>query len=78
MFGEIALIQETPTTATCTAQTRGELLFLPKKDFAGVIARHPELRDELSKITAERIQRTKQMLEPEEYELIEDDDLIML
>jgi hypothetical protein len=51
---------------------------LPKKDFASTMARHPELKDELSKITAERIQKTKQMLEPEDYELIEDDDLIML
>ncbi|MEK7705240.1 MAG: cyclic nucleotide-binding domain-containing protein [Myxococcota bacterium] len=78
VFGEISLLQESPTTATCTAITRGELLFLPKRDFAAVMGRHPELRDELSKITAERIKKTKELLDPEQYELIEDDDLIML
>ena len=80
VFGEISLIQDSPTTATCTAVTRGELLFLPKRDFKAMMARHPELKDELSKITADRIHKTKQMLEPadDEYELIEDDDLIML
>ncbi len=79
VFGEISLLQSTPTTATCQALTRGELLFLPKKDFVSTMARHPELKDELSKITAERIQKNKQMLEPSaDYELIEDDDLIML
>jgi CRP-like cAMP-binding protein len=78
VFGEISLLQETPTTATCTAVTRGELLFLPKKDFASTLARHPELRDELSKITSERLRQTKELLETAPLELIEDDDLIML
>jgi CRP-like cAMP-binding protein len=79
LFGEISLIQDSPTTATCTATTRGELLFLPKRDFASLVARHPELKEELSKLTAERLQRTQEILDPgEEYELIEDDDLIML
>ncbi len=78
VFGEISLIQASPTTATCVAKTRGELLFLPKKDFVSTVARHPELKEELSKLTADRIQKTKEMLDPDEYELIEDDDLIML
>jgi CRP-like cAMP-binding protein len=81
VFGEISLIQDSPTTATCTSLTRGELLFLPKRDFKALMARHPELEEELSKITAERIQKTKEILAPadeESYELIEEDDLIML
>jgi CRP-like cAMP-binding protein len=78
VFGEISLIQETPTTATCQAITSGELLFLPKEDFIALVSRHPELKNELSKITADRIQKTKEMLEPGEAELIEADDLIML
>ena len=78
VFGEISLIQETPTTATCSAVTRGELLFLPKKDFVSMVARHPELRDELSRITADRLQKTKQLLDTVPIDLIEDDDLIML
>ncbi len=78
VFGEISLIQDSVTTATCTALSRGELLFLPKKDFASTMARHPEMKTELSKITADRIQKTKDILSPDDYELIEDDDLIML
>jgi len=78
IFGEISLIQETPTTATCTAITRGELLFLPKKDFASTVARHPELRAELSKITSERLQKNKELMDTAPLEIIEDDDLIML
>ncbi|MEL6761786.1 MAG: hypothetical protein AAFP04_15490, partial [Myxococcota bacterium] len=64
------------TTATCTAKSRGHLLFLPKREFSSVVARHPEMRDELAKITAERIEKTKNALEPPE--LITDDDLILL
>jgi len=81
VFGEIALIADSPTTATCTAITEAELLFLPKRDFNSLMARHPELKNELSKLTADRIKKTKEMLAPEEsedYVLIEDDDLIML
>ena len=78
VFGEISLVQETPTTATVTSRTRGELLFLPKNDFKSETARHPELFEELKKLTSERMQKNKQMMDPETYELIEDDDLIML
>ena len=78
VFGEISLLQETPTTASCKAVARGDLLFLPKREFIGTLARHPEMRAELSKITAERLQKNKEMLEPGDYELIEEDDLIMV
>jgi CRP-like cAMP-binding protein len=78
VFGEISLLQTTATTATCCAVTRGELLFLPKRDFVSTLARHPELKDELSKITAERLKKTRELMDTETLELIEDDDLIML
>lgn len=80
VFGEISLIQSSPTTATCRMQTRGELLFLPAPVFNSTMARHPELRDELAKVTAARIAQTKEALNPEDegFILIEDDDLIML
>lgn len=76
VFGEISLINDQPTTASCTAKTRGQLLFLPKREFNSVVARHPEMRDELAKITQERVEKTKNALEPPE--LITDDDLILL
>lgn len=76
VFGEISLINDQPTTASCTAKSRGQLLFLPKREFNSVVARHPEMRDELAKITQERVEKTKNALEPPE--LITDDDLILL
>ncbi|MCK5688513.1 cyclic nucleotide-binding domain-containing protein [Myxococcota bacterium] len=79
VFGEISLINDSPTTATCTAKTRGELLFLPKRDFNAIVMRHPEMKDELAKITADRIKKNKDlMLDEDDFEILEDDDLIML
>ena len=78
VFGEISLLTDQPTTATCTAVARGQLLFLPKKEFVSTMARHPELKDELAKLTADRLRKTKDMMSPDNYVLVEDDDLIML
>ena len=78
VFGEISLIQNAPTTAACKAMGDGQLLFLPKADFVATMARHPEMKSELAKITAERLQKTEAMLNPEELMMVEDDDLIML
>ena len=78
VFGEIALLQDSPTTATCKAATAGQLLLLPKGDFKATITRHPELKAGLSKLTAERIQKTKSMMAPEELMVVEDDDLVLL
>ena len=55
VVGEIALIEDTPTTATCTMTADGTLVYLNKRDFKAVMARHPEMKDELKKITAERL-----------------------
>ena len=81
IFGEISLIQSSPTTATCKTKTRATLLFLPKKTFNSTMARHPELREELSKITADRVKQQRDTLanpEADDFILIEDDDIIML
>ncbi len=78
VFGEIALLQDTPTTATCKAATAGQLLLLPKGDFKATITRHPELKDGLSKLTAERLEKTKSMMSPDELMVVEDDDLVMI
>ena len=80
VFGEIALLQSSATTASCYARTKGEVLFLGRQDFHSTMARHPELKDELSKLTADRIKKTQELMNPEDddFILIEDDDLIML
>lgn len=80
VLGEISLLQESPTTATCTTQSPCELLFLPKSVFHSTMARHPDLKAELAKLTEDRLRHTQEMLDPdsEHYIMIEDDDLIML
>jgi CRP-like cAMP-binding protein len=80
IFGEISLINSQPTTASCKAKVPSQVLFLPRQTFNSVMARYPELKAELSKVTADRIQKTKDALNPAsaDFELIEDDDVIML
>jgi CRP-like cAMP-binding protein len=80
VFGEISLLQTSPTTASCVAMAPTNLLYLERATFNSTIARYPEFKDELSKITAERIRRTKAALNPEEddFVLIEDDDVLLL
>jgi CRP-like cAMP-binding protein len=60
--------------------THCELLFLERKIFNSMMARHPELKNELTRLTSDRIQKTKEALNPEsdEFILIEEDDVIML
>ncbi len=55
VFGEISLLREAPTTATVTAQTIGEILFLSKEDFREVIGRHPQVKAALDQMSDERL-----------------------
>lgn len=53
-FGEMALIERTPRSATVRATDECKLLELPAKDFQELMQRHPELGDSIHKIAAER------------------------
>lgn len=55
VFGEISLLRDAPTNATVTAAGIGEVLFLPKEDFAQVLEAHPEVRQTLSAMTDARL-----------------------
>lgn len=53
-FGELALIERTARTATVRAADECKLLELAGKDFHELARRHPELKDAIHKIAAER------------------------
>lgn len=59
VFGEISLLQSTPTTASVVATTIGEILFLPREDFQQVIESHPQVKKTLDQLSADRIRELK-------------------
>ena len=46
-FGELALLEDTPRNATCTATVPSETLTLSKRDFDELVRDHFEMRDKL-------------------------------
>jgi len=53
-FGEMALIERAPRSATVRAADECKLLELPAKDFQELMQHHPELGGEITKIAAAR------------------------
>ena len=56
-FGEIALVERTPRTATVVTATRSQLLVLQVLDFQRFVAQYPELLDEIRKIAQSRMKK---------------------
>jgi CRP-like cAMP-binding protein len=54
LVGEIALIEQRPRTATCTAQTAVHLLELDGSEFNGWLQQRPRIRDGLLSTVVER------------------------
>ncbi len=54
-FGEVALVRETPRTATVRALTQCRLLVLGAQDFRDLLEADPELRDEISRVALDRL-----------------------
>lgn len=75
VVGEIALLNEQPTSATVTATNRVGALFLPKADFRAVLGQHQEVKDYLESISSDRLQANQTVGPAEE---IADADLIVL
>jgi len=63
-FGEIALIQHRPRTATVTAVTECQLMVLEVADFHRLTEDHPELAEHLARISKERLAELEQMGHP--------------
>lgn len=75
VFGEISLLNSQPTTATVTAGSIGEVLFLPREDFHEVIDTHPEVKATLDQLSADRIRELKEAVPGE---VITDDSGILV
>ena len=56
-FGEIALVERTPRTATVVTASRTQLLELQVRDFQRFVSQYPELLEEIRKIAQSRMQK---------------------
>jgi CRP-like cAMP-binding protein len=62
-FGEIALLDGEPRTATATAMTRAELLIIPRDRFLRLLADDPRLSAHLIQLLCRRVRWTAQLME---------------
>ena len=62
MFGEIALLLGIPATAAVTTDTSCTLLKLSREACERHLLSHPDLREQLSRMGSERLQRTAELL----------------
>ena len=56
-FGEIALVERTPRTATVVTATRSQLLQLQVLDFQRFVSQYPELLEDIRKIAQSRMKK---------------------
>lgn len=75
LFGEISLLREEPTVATVTVVTPGEVLFLPKEEFAGMLERYPDVQRNLETMSTERLKQRRALATGE---IATDDAAVML
>lgn len=61
-FGEISLLQNKPTTATCTAMVPTSMFRLPKATFNELIMIHPQILETVSATVDERLKSTTKHL----------------
>jgi len=56
-FGEMALIDQAPRTATATAKTACKLAVLPEKRFLFMVQQRPDFALQIMKVMADRLRR---------------------
>jgi CRP-like cAMP-binding protein len=64
VFGEMSLLDEGHAMASVKTRGRAWVLLLPRDDFYAVAERHPELRDQLAALAADRRERNRLALSP--------------
>jgi CRP-like cAMP-binding protein len=62
-FGEIALLDGSPRTATATAMTRTELIIIPRDAFSTLLQSQPQLAAHLIQLLCKRVRWTAEQME---------------
>jgi CRP-like cAMP-binding protein len=62
-FGEIALLDGSPRTATATAMARTELIVIPRDAFYALLQSQPQLAAHLIQLLCKRVRWTAEMME---------------
>jgi len=62
-FGEIALLDGSPRTATATAMSRAELTILQRDAFMGLLRSEPQLAEHLIQLLCKRVRWTAELME---------------
>ncbi|MBI5508042.1 MAG: cyclic nucleotide-binding domain-containing protein [Deltaproteobacteria bacterium] len=76
VVGEIALLQDTPTTANVIARGQVGALFLPRADFQKVLEENPKAKEYLQTLSADRLKASAAA--KDESEVLDADELIVL
>jgi CRP-like cAMP-binding protein len=59
VFGEMSLLDGSSASATVRTRTRSWVLLLPGSDYEDTVARHPQIKEHLAKVAAERRERNQ-------------------
>jgi CRP/FNR family cyclic AMP-dependent transcriptional regulator len=62
-FGEIALLDGSPRTATATAMARTELIVIPRDAFSALLQSQPQLAAHLIQLLCKRVRWTAELME---------------
>jgi CRP-like cAMP-binding protein len=62
-FGEIALLDGNPRTATATAMMRTELIVIPREAFSALLQSQPQLATHLIQLLCKRVRWTAELME---------------
>src|SRR6188474_2642621 len=62
-FGEIALLDGSPRTATATAMSRTEIIVIPRDAFSALLQSQPQLAAHLIQLLCKRVRWTAELME---------------
>ena len=82
VFGEISLLNESPTTASVAAARSSTVLFLARENFQRLLEAVPDIRAYIESLSEERMMDTRIVLETSRDDEVsvdlDEDDLILI